>query len=64
MWPTLDQRRDLCSIDVTLDGKPARIAGAKLPFAIVREAQSTKSVEFAWETVVRIIANGGAFRSC
>lgn len=59
----LSRRRAIVesSSGVTLDGSPARIAGWKLPFAIVRN--NDKGVEFAWPTVERILAKGGSFKS-
>jgi hypothetical protein len=37
--------------ECTLDGKPARICGRLLRFAIVREIFGPSSAEFAWETI-------------
>lgn len=59
---TIEQRRELCSAAVTLDGEPARITGAALPFAKVSTA-TNGGYEWAWPTVARIVANGGAFKS-
>lgn len=58
---TYEQRRDLGDTRVTLDGKPARITGFRLPFAWIQS--NDDMVEFAWSTVVRGVANGGNFRS-
>lgn len=41
---------------VTLDGKPAKITGARLDFPLVQSA--TDSVEFAWLTVAEKVAAG------
>ena len=47
--------------DCTLDGEPARIVGRCLPFARVRS--DTQDVEFAWETIRRVMEEGGRFHS-
>jgi hypothetical protein len=60
---TIDQRYDLIAAVVTLDGKPAKISGALQPFATVALLPSGTATEFAWITVARIVANGGAFKS-
>jgi hypothetical protein len=46
---------------ITLDGQPASINGATRTLATLRSQH--QSVEFAWETVQRIIAIDGAFWS-
>lgn len=57
-------RRELCASTVTLYGQPATIAGALQPFAVVRRLDGKGgAVEFAWSTVARIVAAGGAFCS-
>lgn len=48
---------------VTLDGKPAIIAGFKNSFASVGQVNSAVKVEFAWETCLRILKAGGQFHS-
>jgi len=62
---TLADRRALCGIDdVTLDGMPAMIMGAAGQFAQVATLHiGGPAIEFAWPTVARIVANGGAFKS-
>ena len=60
---TEKQRYELADTPVTLNGEPAQIAGVKLPFAHVRNLETGLSREWAWETVARIVANGGDFRS-
>jgi hypothetical protein len=60
---TIEQRRELCAATVTLDGQPAWIGGASLDFAIVRQIKTGLGAEWAWPTVARIVANGGAFKS-
>lgn len=59
---TLDARRALVDIRVTLDGAPAAIMGARNAFATVRTLDGRTSAEWSWETVRRIVDNGGAFR--
>jgi len=49
--------------DVTLDGKPARIYGRLLDFAIVAELGNGPSVEFAWSTAQHILDKGEKFKS-
>lgn len=48
---------------VTLDGKPATVAGFKNSFATVAQLNSALKVEFAWETCHRILKAGGQFHS-
>lgn len=48
---------------VTLNGRPARIRGARLPFALVVDSETGLGCEWAWPTVERIVASGGNFRS-
>ena len=48
----------------TLDGEPARIVGRLLPFATVRTIRDGgPSFDYAWETVARVMENGGKFHS-
>lgn len=60
---TLDTRHELCATPVTLNGNRARISGALLPFARVTDTTTRLSAEWAWETVARVVANGGRFES-
>lgn len=63
---TYNERWELCQErNVTLDGKPAAICGARLRFASVRRLHTTAlSVPFAWETVQYIVENkNGKFKS-
>lgn len=49
---------------LTLDGRPARIIGAQCPYALVAQFDRPyTSHEYAWPTIERIVALGGAFRS-
>lgn len=61
-FPTLDERAALCEAKVTLDGHKAKISGYRNDFATVRDLVTGNSPEWAWETVQRIVARGGAFR--
>ena len=57
-----DDKRALCGERVTLDGEPATISGADLPFATVRSLDGRMFAEWAWETVQRVVTiRGGAF---
>lgn len=60
---TLQEKRELCQAHVFLDDKPARIVGARLDFATVYQTPNGQTYEWAWETVARIIENGGRFYS-
>lgn len=59
----LDSRRTLCEIEVTLDGRPAIVCGAQHPFATIKTLDGTRSHQWAWETVRRVIRQGGRFES-
>lgn len=48
---------------VTLDGRPAVVTNRKGDFAVIRRLDDGYAAEFAWPTVDRIIARGGAFKS-
>jgi hypothetical protein len=48
---------------VTLDGEPAMVCGYRNDFATVCQLRGPLRLEWAWETVARIISNGGDFRS-
>jgi hypothetical protein len=61
--PTLEQRYELCAAEVTLDGKRAKITGARLEFARVTVLPDGPGYEWAWPTVARIVAAGGRFQS-
>ena len=47
----------------TLDGRPARIVGRLNPFATVATLPDGPSYQFAWETVARVMAQGGVFKA-
>jgi hypothetical protein len=61
--PDQVQRRELCEAKVTLNGKPATIAGYSLPFAHVTEIDSGLSAEWSWTAVALVVSRGGDFRS-
>ena len=55
-------RRELCEKSVTLDGKPARIAGAFCSFATVASLDGKLRGEWSWDAVRRIVVEkNGAF---
>lgn len=59
-----ERKRELVQTEnVTLNGEPAKIAGYKLDFANVRQLDGPIVAEFAWQTVERIVNNGGNFRA-
>lgn len=58
---TLEQRRELCNARITLNGQPGTIRGAQCDFAVVSD-NNGRSFEWAWETVDRIVKNGGEFK--
>lgn len=60
---TPEGRHELCDTDVTLNGEEARITGAERRFATVTQIRTGLGCEWAWGTVARIVASGGAFRS-
>lgn len=61
---TTEQKYDLIDQRVTLDGKPAKISGARQEFATVATiATDGPAVQFSWEAVSRVVAAGGAFKS-
>lgn len=56
-------RYALTAAKVTLNGQPAKVTGALNDYAKVTQIESGLSCEWAWETVARIVANGGRFFS-
>lgn len=56
-------RDELVNTAVTLDGRPASIAGRQLDYAIVATLDGETRHEWAWSTAARIVATGGDFRS-
>jgi hypothetical protein len=59
----LDERYDLMTATVTLDGKPAQISGAKQDHAMVRTYPDGNGYSWSWDTVRDVVAKGGNFRS-
>lgn len=62
LGPELDGRRYVGAA-CTLDGRPATISGRRNAFATVAELDGPLALEWAWETVARIMDAGGAFKS-
>lgn len=61
---SFDARRELVSAVVTLNGRPAKISGIYNDAATVWPLDNPAAgVAFAWATVERIVAAGGAFKS-
>ena len=60
---TLADKRELCTAEVTLDDRRARITGARNAFAMVVTLPDGPGYEYAWSTVARVVAAGGAFKS-
>ena len=56
-------RHALVLATVTLNGNRARISGIRNDYATVTDSATGMSVEFAWGTVERVVAKGGAFQS-
>lgn len=58
------EKAKLAGTACTLNGVKATISGSKNRFATVRALDgSGMQGEWAWETVARIVGNGGAFRT-
>lgn len=60
---TREERQELCSAEVTLNGEPARITGSGTAYAVVTQKRTHLGCEFAWSTAKRVLANGGHFKS-
>ena len=62
---SLQRRIELCEVKgITLDGKPAKIIGSHKDFALVFQVDCpVHAAEWAWDTVDRIVKNGGNFKS-
>lgn len=56
-------RRLLIDMPCTINGRPARICGINDPFARVEDRETGLGCEFAWETVHRVLSNGGRFKA-
>ncbi len=61
----LAERETLTEVNVTLNGKRARIVGTRMRFPKVATLDvGTPGIEFSWETVKHIVENkGGAFKT-
>lgn len=46
---TLDERRAICRVPVTLDGEPALVCGAACDFPIVSTMDGARRVEYGWK---------------
>ena len=61
---TENQKRwNACGEHVTLNGQPAAIKGVLCNHATVATLPDGPAFQFAWETVYRVIENGGQFKS-
>jgi hypothetical protein len=61
---THEQKVMLCTrSDITLNGRPARISGPRERFATIIDRGTGLGAQWAWETVARVCAADGAFRS-
>jgi hypothetical protein len=58
----IEARRAAVNTPVTLDGRPACVAGIKCDFAGVKSLDGKLQGEWAWSTVFRVIAAGGNFK--
>lgn len=54
---------ELCEATVTLDGRPAKIGGARNEFATVTALPDGPSYEWRWAAAAFIVARDGAFKS-
>jgi hypothetical protein len=61
------RRLELCDqalkSGITLNGVPARIGGARRPFATVTQVDTGLGAEWSWEAVERIVTSTGRFCS-
>jgi hypothetical protein len=61
---THEQKVGFCArSDITLDGQPARIIGARQDFGKVILRATGLGAEWSWETIASVCADDGAFRS-
>ena len=60
---SLEQRRVLAQLSVTLDGRPARIVGVRREYAVVTSLDGRASAEWSWRAAARICDAGGQFRT-
>lgn len=60
---TLQQRRDLVAVPVTLDGEPAVITGAQNEFATIATLRGGRAAPWSWPAAERVVQAGGHFRT-
>jgi hypothetical protein len=60
---TLEQKLDIVSNSITLNGKPAIIIGAKSDYATVIALDGSERYQWNWVTAARIVENGGNFKA-
>lgn len=60
---TQQEKEALIDAPCTLDGEPALVCGRLMQFATIAALNGHGYVEFAWNTVARILSNGGDFQS-
>lgn len=58
-----DERYALIDARVTLNGKPAKISGARMQFAMVAALDGSMEFEWSWDAVARIVTAGGKFKA-
>lgn len=58
-----EQRRNACSAQCTLNGKPAKITGSERTYATVTALPDGERYDWTWTAVYRILATGGRFVS-
>ncbi|MGG6267051.1 hypothetical protein ACQ4M3_12860 [Leptolyngbya sp. AN03gr2] len=51
------------TLNVTLNHKPAVLAGRLLPFGWVCALDGSEKYEWSWDTIGRIVNQGGNFRT-
>lgn len=56
------ERRRLCDVRVTLNGRRARICGWRNDWATVRDDRGL-SAEWAWSSAALVVSRGGRFES-
>ena len=61
--PELHDRRRLARAQVTLDGEPAKITAIQADVALIATLNGSKSAEWSWRSVARIVRAGGHFRT-
>jgi len=54
-----DERYELCSSRVTLNGEPAKIGGITKKWASVTVLPNGPSYDWTWDVIARIVAEAG-----